>query len=218
MKSILKANLILAVVFSLLFVSCSQENVDSDSPQTVSGKKSTSLSANVSFGNVVQLSLSPDLITTKPQNLVWCSDYLYDSPIDSIEFSDTEYGYIYYSIDTINNRLGEVYIYAPFYNQVKSIYPDFANYLTTNSSEAIKAIEATNGWRDNVDNQNPGEIPVLKTVPLCSEISAWARFWGKKCATGERVPMPDNSELCQPEVESGFIIRRRKGAGVISPC
>jgi hypothetical protein len=121
MKIILKANLVLAVVFSLLFVSCSQENADSNPQKTERGKKLSSLSSGSGFGNVVQLTLAPDLITTAPQNLVWCSEYIYNSLIDSEEMSNDDYGYIYYSIDTINNRLGEVYIYEPFYNKVKSM-------------------------------------------------------------------------------------------------
>ena len=142
---------------------------------------------------MVQLSLAPDLITTEPQNLVWCSDYMYNSLIDSEDMSNDDYGYIYYSIDTINNRLGEVYMYAPLYNRVKSLDPNFADYFITNSAEAIKAIEATDGWGDNVNNQNPGEFPARKAIPLCSELSAWKKFLGAKCATGGRTPEKDNS-------------------------
>ena len=219
MKIILKANLVLAVVFSLLFVSCSQENADSNPPKTERGKKLSSLSSGAGFGNVVQLPLAPDLITTAPQNLVWCSDYLYHSPYDSTDINKDDYGYIYYSVDTINNRLGEVYIYAPFYNRVKSLYPEFSDYFVTYSAEAINAIVDTKGWKDNVNSQNPGDFPAKKAIPLCSELSAWKRFLGAKCATGERVPLDDNSALCVPLVSSGFwFFRWERGEGPISPC
>lgn len=219
MKIILKANLILAVVFSLLFVSCSQENADSNPPKTERGKKLSNLSSSSGFGNVVQLSLSPDLITTAPQNLVWCSDYVYYTLDDSIPPSSDDIGYIYYSIDTITNRLGKVYVFTPFYDRVKSLEPDFADYLITNSAEAINAIVETKGWNDNVDSQNPGNFPAPKATKLCSETSRWAKFWGAKCATGGRTPEKDNSALCKPTIEYGWFGRRKeKGDGVISPC